>query len=334
MYEQLSVSKRLLIIGNGVDLAHGLRSEYLSFKNFLENEYGCVENRHLVSPCVTMNNHGEEVVSRKEAAQFLYNLMQTTLEQNELEWKDFEDSLSYINLSEVFDWNLFNEYSDDEIKNESVKQLNTELLCEKLIYIISLIPGLFQEWIENDVEPQLQNTKKLQHFDDFIKLNNDVFLSFNYTSTLETLYGVDNVAHFHGKIGDKKYIIGHGNYKEINYNFENIDCVEDMKKYDTESKIRSMFKKPVNDVIKNNDNFFNEIKDVEEIAVIGWNYKGEVDYPYFEKIIKNANGAKWTLFYYDSEKADDCKKNEEDAKLFSERFNLEAKIKKSSEILC
>lgn len=328
------MKKRLFIIGNGFDLAHRLNSDYPSFKNYLEKEYKCTFNRQLISPNVIMGNQGEEVTNKKEAAQFLYNLIQTTLERNELEWKDFENSLSYINLSETFDWNLFLEYSDDPIRSESIKQLNTELLCKDLLFLIPSISNLFQEWIENDVQPRLQDKTKFSYFNSFIDLDKDVFMSFNYTTTLETLYGTQNVFHIHGKVGDEKLIIGHGYKNEANYDYENSDVIEDTK-YDTELSIINMLRKPVNDVIKNNKILFDSVSELSEIIIIGWGYCGKVDYPYFEEIINKKDDAEWTLTYYDDPNDKfKAQENEDVAKTFAKNFNLKNfKIIKSSEML-
>ena len=66
--------------------------------------------------------------------------------------------------------------------------------------------------------------------------------------------------------------------------------------------------KDTDEQIKFNLSFFNEIKSVEKIVVIGWS-AGEVDIPYLRKIIESVSAdTKWEVYYYDDKALDSLSK--------------------------
>ena len=126
----------LYIFGNGFDIHHDLPTKYIEFKRFLETEYGCSELglflMHL--PESTMDNHGGYIIeqnNKKEAAQFLYNVIQESV--NDDKWTDFEESLGNIECLDLF-------YSD----------ISAILLICKKMYIVKA-----------NITPQKPNSLKI-----------------------------------------------------------------------------------------------------------------------------------------------------------------------------
>lgn len=109
-------------------------------------------------------------------------------------------------------------------------------------------------------------------------------MTFNYTETLEKVYGIPskNILHIHGRVGGN-IIFGHGNslFDNSRYTHSNWPFLVDA--YMELTNGFNGLRKPVHSIIINNASFWNSIADVREIYVWGHSL-GDVDWPYFEKI--------------------------------------------------
>ena len=150
-----------------------------------------------------------------------------------------------------------------------------------------------------------------------------IFLTFNYTKTLEDIYGIDakRIYHIHGIIDDKDSMkFGHGLGKvELNDMLKSqeprIDEVwnkklnrmirlqivtpkhKELAAFSTIESIVSL-KKDVEKCIEKNKRFFNEILDVERIYVYGFSFSS-IDMPYLEKIIRRTKPeTHWVISWY------------------------------------
>lgn len=207
--------------------------------------------------------------------------------------KDFDYS-SFFNYEEPLDKNG----EKDDWKEASMNQAISSQL-EKYVPIIS---ELFSEWIK---QIKLENVKSKHSFAQLIN-ENDHFLSFNYTSTLEDLYGVENVCHIHGKIGES-LLLGHEGKKKISLTDVFIDppiggegiadLINNLKK-DTKSTIN-----------QHQDFFKNLSNKINIVYSYGVSY-GEVDLVYIEEILEyiNTKDCKWYFYNYKPEEHDDFKK--------------------------
>lgn len=133
-----------------------------------------------------------------------------------------------------------------------------------------------------------------------------LFISFNYTSTLERIYGikVDRVLHLHGRaeIFDD-LIFGHGNTMEEEPEIdENGDSNRTMFS-DAESAAKYPFyalQKPVPEVLEKNKQFFNLLEHITEITVVGHSLN-RVDLPYFQKLAVSAPHSRWRVCCFGEE---------------------------------
>lgn len=74
----------------------------------------------------------------------------------------------------------------------------------------------------------------------------DVFLTFNYTETLEELYEVNNITHIHGNRDSP--IVGHNNASQAEEKVYSQDIyINDLNR---------ALKKPTKKIIKENEDFF------------------------------------------------------------------------------
>ena len=115
-----------------------------------------------------------------------------------------------------------------------------------------------------------------------------LFLNFNYTKTLENVYGIptDDILYIHGKftkdneLDANAIIVGHGmSAEEIDEKFGNDD--DEMTK---ELKdLVNHFRKDTSKIINDNADFWSSLKDVNDVYVFGHSM-ADVDLPYFKEV--------------------------------------------------
>ena len=165
-------------------------------------------------------------------------------------------------------------------------------LTEQADNLVETIRECFHSWIEGiDISVAV---RKMDIAPD------DRFLTFNYTSTLQSVYGIDDdkVFHVHGKLNRfDELIFGHGEtMEELPELDENGDSNRTMFS-DAESAAKYPFyklQKPVNEVIERNDDYFELQNGVTDIIVIGHSFN-EIDLPYFRKIAESTMESKWRV---------------------------------------
>ena len=176
------IHKDLYIIGNGFDQHHDIQCSFLNFMEWIkENDAGL-----FLTLTQVYNNAWEHYW-----------------------WRDFENSLAQLNII-YYANKKGNLYDPEYIKEGSIEE-KTEYASKKIIEEFSKINdslrNAFQKWL-SDVYKNCPKDKKI------VFPNEDsIFLTFNYTKTLEDIYGIDakRIYHIHGVIDDKDSIeFGHG----------------------------------------------------------------------------------------------------------------------------
>jgi len=230
---------RIILIGNGFDLAHGLKTSYNDFiKDFWQNEIDKSYEMRLLKTEVTDGKAYYifeddfvvvelkdfiDVEDEKNIDVFKKNIIQyknkflrvIELELYEKKWCDIEN-LYYKELIRCL--NLKKNENDDY----SIKQLNDdfEAIREELEeYLYFTIPK--PTHITN-IQNHLKNTSPFDK--KYISYDKTLFLNFNYTNT-ESLYiesTIDKVIHIHGELRseENEIIFGYGDelddyYKDI-----------------------------------------------------------------------------------------------------------------------
>ncbi len=177
----------LFIIGNGFDLAHGMKSSYNAFKKYLQNYCGYNSMSKLEVPHIYKNGRD---CNDADAAKMLIKLI--SIVENGENWCDLENSLGHIDYSRFFD-------------NDNMEEYN-EKIAEGLEISILKIKYFFEKWITSLDSSQI---RPLSSFKKFINIDKDYFLTFNYTALLENIYGAKKVCHVHGN-DSGNIIFGHG----------------------------------------------------------------------------------------------------------------------------
>lgn len=255
--------KHLYIIGNGFDCHHGMNTGYLQFKKWL-----------------------------KEKGMAVFDTINNLFECCDDEWwQNFERNLATAVTSEIVNEETINNYPDLASDNFRDRDwYDAELAVEKrLSTAYGEIRNAFHQWV--DELKKGDENKKIE-----LKTDDAVFLTFNYTSTLETLYGIDenNVLHIHGKAGtNDELVLGHGvSFDDIKKMLEKVypDNGDMVIKRAKSAAVNGVFKqrKNVNEIIKKHEEWFSSLKNVTNLYFYGHSF-GKVDLPYFRNILSMVN---------------------------------------------
>lgn len=288
---------KLYIIGNGFDLHHRLPTSYSGFSEYLRQHNPTIFD--VLSSAISYPSSDDDI------------------------WSRFEENLSFIDLDYLED--LVSEYipspsSDDYFRDLAACHRESETI------IYSLTEGLRNEF-SNYI--QLACTCTVESS---LLLNidpNAIYISFNYTKTLEDHYGInsDRILYIHGTFDEKENIIlGHAvNPETLIQKRENESppeylSAEELERWyeymsdqhipfldEARDELCSFYQKSFKDsekIIEVNSFFFNSLTLVDSVFVLGHSMS-EVDIKYFE-FIKNKTSefCYWTVsFYSDTEKS-------------------------------
>lgn len=289
--------KKLFIIGNGFDCyGHGMKTKYSDFKEYLINRFpdydedfdGLLESR-------TMPD-GEEEYDMDAVVGSIVRLLNNCSGKD---WGILEACLGdlYIeNIQYDNEWNFDEIDFEDDNTDEWETANNNEDLAKNITGAYAIIRELFEDWVFSQLgSMNYVKIKKLFLRPSFL---NSVFLNFNYTKTLEKLYGIspDRVCHIHGDAENKSSTIyfGHGdnNVKsEVPSYLGTEDSFDWLKEY---------MKKDTKKAIENNQDFFSKIKDIRKIYTYGFSFS-QVDMIYMKEIANAVDLAniKWYFNRFD-----------------------------------
>ena len=322
--------EKLFIIGNGFDIAHDLKTDYLYFKKFVyQQAYGkdellkSLQNMDSIKEYLKENDDRifenelrseemEENLSGFDSQEKLKLLYQIFLHITATEkfWGDFEEKLvcfPFMNASTPY--YVTNDGKDDaESRKERAKKVADKLSQ----YVHHQLNKLFKQWIKETYEQwesQLSMRKFTSHFPiakETILTNRDArFLNFNYTRTLEDFYGIpsSNIIHIHGEMDDGILIFGHGEDSIVIP--EGADVLSQAM-----YRLSAANRKPVHQQLRKHEYFFKSLSSIEEIYFIGFGIRDEngVDAPYFKEIFKQAPDATVYVDKFDLKYEDAIKK--------------------------
>jgi hypothetical protein len=166
------------------------------------------------------------------------------------------------------------------------------------------LPFFFGDWIKkvNDTIIRDCNHKRV----DIDK--NALFFSFNYTTTLEQLYGVksDNICHIHKCVtnlqqNERCLIVGHDStLGQLMHNANYYNTSLSPQFVDDINREVEKGAKKVRDRILDSSNDFSKYSGIKHFIIMGFSLN-DIDKPYIEKIISVNHGisnADWTLYYH------------------------------------
>ncbi len=305
---------RLIVIGNGFDLAHGIKSSYFAFRDHLQ-----VHNAHLYETVTRLADQDvwwnlEEGLAHVDLKVFIENLL--------VECGLSESSRPYMN-------NEFDISAADlvgQILRRTVRQLTQELKEELRAWILDL-----------DAQPASPVFDCIG-WDDYI-------VSFNYTSTIERLYDVpkSQILYIHNRatkslenfnfqwaidqspesstdfwFDEPQLIFGHGqsdcdrsvpaipvgsmtyDYDVNNAHFLLSAAFEEAYLYYDQSR------KQVKDILPMLESFLRSVDRVDEVLILGHSL-ASVDLDYLKLIAQHADHAvRYTITYYGPQNKDEA----------------------------
>ncbi|HHQ1151277.1 TPA: bacteriophage abortive infection AbiH family protein [Listeria innocua] len=276
----------LFIIGNGFDISHGIPSSYNDFREYLITTYPEANHDELIVPEPHLAYNDSYFFDENEVAGFVIYI----LDQAEGEdWKDVETSMGNLDFTEYFD--QFEQDYDESSDYEWRQAADKEDLANNLIVPTSKIKELFSEWINTIC---LDNVCENEDFSSFFENPIDI-LSFNYTETIEQVYGVQDVCHIHGMQGEE-LLFGHGDDTDHSDYY----MIRQLGAQDVLSDIDRKLKKETWKALSSNAYFFNGLleKNVSDIYSHGFSFSS-VDRIYLKKIFEIIDTCNITWYFND-----------------------------------
>lgn len=278
---------KLFIIGNGFDSAHKLPTRYECFHKYLKETYPDADEATGCIPWSTTGHHGEESQNENDVVGYLMHLITQSAEEK---WSDFEDSLGRLDFS----WDLSDpsDYIDEDgDPNYFYLAQDNEDRTTQLVQCVPQIRRFFSEWVKTI---DLSTARPKAGFQALINPAQDLFLNFNYTRTLEELYGISNVCHIHGVLGEE-LVVGHGAgpYSEKG-RWSNIGSEDGI------AFIHEALRKDTAGAMKKHLAFFEKLASgVSAVYSYGFSY-GAADEDYIKEIchIAGTSSVVWNLLNY------------------------------------
>jgi hypothetical protein len=265
--------KTLFVVGNGFDLFHGVGSTYSEFGEYVRRTND------------SLHKTFEKYFS---------------FEGN---WAWLEETLACLDISSIVDdaseflvgygfdeWRDSDNHAYQEEVNDTVRELSEGLKTAFTAWVLQLsIPHLGE-----------YTGKRLRVHSDA------VFLTFNYTPTLETLYGIprENICYIHNRAeaANSQLILGHAVdpsgrlplNKGVDLEVQDVRVTEGNKILD--SYFGRTFK-PTAKIISEKREFFDKLYGTTQIFVIGHSLS-TVDLPYFREVANRVGrDASWVVTY-------------------------------------
>lgn len=290
---------KLFIIGNGFDIGHGLKTKYADFHVFLQENYPDADEDEGTYPYVFQDKNGEMDCEDNVAVAILMRLI-TESDNSDGLWSALEEEMGKLDYSDIFDW-----LSDVTDKDGDVDLFKTayqnEDMAGNIQVIMQKFSDYFTEWVESiDYDDAIAK----ERFATLIE-KEDIFISFNYTETLELIYKLKEIYHLHGSVGEK-IIFGHGEKGDVSdYYMQHYIGAENIMQ-----EIHEMLRKDTDNIIHNNAALWNRIQNanITDIYSYGFSF-GNVDLVYIEKIchLLHTKNIAWHIHNFDKDKFQEYK---------------------------
>jgi hypothetical protein len=272
---------KLYIIGNGFDLHHEIRSAYSDFKVFL-----------------------------KKGDWILFRLVEDYLPVGK-EWNELEIALGDIDVTYMADRNDIFCPSHSEMTSDSGHHDFQYEIGKTVTNLSSTLRAQLKDWVRQIEIPDATSAKNRLSTLDI----NGLYLTFNYTSTLTSVYSVPavNILHIHGEaaLPDTDLVLGHASNPNDRKSLNDHSGVEDQdtrvtEAYDILDGYFSATFKPSEKIIQKNAPFFAGLRNIEEVFVLGHSLS-DVDLNYFAAVVKaiDIDAVRWSIACRDSEEMED-----------------------------
>ena len=185
--------KRLVIIENGFDLGHGLKTRFSDF---------IASNEIYPKRYKKLKRQDEEPDWNNVEDNFKYLLIKIMGDRIPIYLsEELENKIDEFGFDEYGDINYFPQDKSDNFDDEF-----NEILDD--VDLLNDFEQEFLVYMNKECAPsQLRKLKPAKRIVEILQ-NTDLVISFNYTKLVEELYHFDNVIHIHGALENKDIFIG------------------------------------------------------------------------------------------------------------------------------
>lgn len=242
----------------------------------------------------------DDVDQNEFAAEILLNTMDKSAGEN---WCDFEGALAYISFNNKFPNPNHKKGETDEEDQELMKGylLYMDMLISEFINCSKIWQDIFTLWVKS-IQQKIDGSEFIPN-GNLIELFRDPdmqFFTFNYTKTLQKIYGIKKVIHIHNRVG-QKLIFGHG-MEGMAGVYRNFDLDDGPKIRSTylDEMVQS-FRKDTTSPLKKYKEFFKQLDfSIDKVYSYGFSY-GKVDSVYIKRIITSISpNATWYFTEFES----------------------------------
>lgn len=277
---------KLYVIGNGFDIHHKIKCKYSDFRKWLRKNrpdvygiltrlYGRLSGDWWRSFEEKLTEFNPDSYPKKIAKMSFGRLQNYMVENYGGKGRNFIDDFQ---ITMQGHGGIDNRYQRAaQVAGFEMQKLK-EALCDA-----------FGEWVKEIKIPKRAKKEKID--------KNAMYFTFNYTRTLEDLYGIeeDQIIHLHGSVDTNEFIIGH-NMTVEQMQERDLDAYGAFRNPDKDrgegdarnamfEVIESELKKPVDEVIDRYRYDFNALAGMKEIEVLGLSYS-PIDLPYLRHILE------------------------------------------------
>ena len=263
------MAQTLYILGNGFDIAHGIKSRYSDFKAFVLSN----GNRQLV------------------------DLMDVFFSNKRELWGDVEKALGEYDEDAILDYcKPEGEFDiDHSLRDSAIIEDSPDAIFKPTI---DEFVETFNNWVDSIDISCVSPIWNLS--------NQDIYFTFNYVDTLETIYHIPQcqILHIHGSRLKKedKYVLGHNHYRNtLEAFYDETDMIFEQNAYEKIIRWMNEYGKDTASIIKRNQVFFSGLQNIDKVITIGHSFY-EVDWPYMEKIANSVGlNIPWEMHYYSND---------------------------------
>ncbi|MDL9981199.1 bacteriophage abortive infection AbiH family protein [Microbacterium candidum] len=261
----------LFVLGNGFDLQHHLPTSY---------------DPHLKALAI----EGERFPGEWESYSIAGNL-----------WAAVEEGLAYPDVDMILEHLEY--YAPDVLSD---RESDRDGIIHEAEQLLSFPLDKFAQ----NADAELENTAAQEKFAGLFG-QGDYFLTFNYTHTLQRLYGIapSRILHLHGEVGVNRLILG--------YAPGGLRGTEILGKWDSEENFE-FYRSRAYEAVARRMADFEKIYQHEAmtefigqipsstggIKIYGHSF-GSVDRPYFDRLARSFDGVPWTVFAHNDQALED-----------------------------
>ena len=284
---------KLIIVGNGFDINYGLNTKYSDFQTYLsDNNPDLLDKINLFY----YGSHLKDEMIDQNVFDFNKSFLIDVTNNKQFIphpsclWSSFEAGIANLSYEYINNYYGIGRFPIENLE-ETIESIKIEL-----VELLSKTKQALANWIRT-INDELLDLN-CSFFD--CKFKDDlIFLTFNYTNTLELAFDVNkcNILHVHGT-ADNDIVVGCSKDLINDYYVMHAHYGSTIDK--SLVKTLKVFIKPVQSIICSRIVPFIKNKPIDSIVVLGMSINS-IDKPYLDKIVDLYPNADWTCSYFSND---------------------------------